>query len=400
MTNQQFFETKNVNYKVYDEIQKEQEHVGYYNLALQEVDEIQEYAKTITKKNIVIVGIGGSTLGTYAVYEFLKYSREFDKNIIFCESTDPVLISSNLNNLDYSDTMFLIVSKSGNTIETISIFKYILSLVKFKRDNFVILSDKNSSLHKLSLDKDVKFFEIPSNVGGRFSVLSTVGLVPLALMGVDIKKLLLGAKNIKDDFFNQGDIYERLIKKANFYAMNTRKHNINCLFSYSEAFRGFNSWYVQLWGESLGKKQIHSSLNVGLTPIGLIGPTDQHSFLQLIVEGNRDKSVTFLKVKDFKSTIKIPDISIEHLEHLDYINGTDFSSLINMQADSIIKSLSNLGDIPLDIIEIDEINEETIGELFYYYELLTSIVSKFLDVNAYDQPGVEDGKKILRGFFE
>jgi len=400
MTNQQFFETKNVNYKVYEEIQKEQEHVGYYNLALQEVNEIQEYAKTITKKNIVIVGIGGSTLGTYAVYEFLKYSREFDKNIIFCESTDPVLISSNLNNLDYSDTIFLIVSKSGNTIETISIFKYILSLVEFNRDNFVILSDRNSSLHKLSIDKDVKFFEIPSNVGGRFSVLSTVGLVPLALMGVDIKKLLLGAKNIKEDFFNKGDIYESLIKKANFYAMNTRKHNINCLFSYSEAFRGFNSWYVQLWGESLGKKQIHSSLNVGLTPIGLIGPTDQHSFLQLIVEGNRDKSVTFLKVKDFKSNIKIPDISIEHLEHLDYINGTDFSSLINMQADSIIKSLSNLGDIPLDIIEIDEINEETIGELFYYYELLTSIVAKFLDVNAYDQPGVEDGKKILRGFFE
>jgi len=400
MTNEQFFESKNVNYNVYNKIKKEKDEIGYYSLANQNIEDIQNYAKTINKKNIVVVGIGGSSLGSYAVYEFLKYSREFEKNIVFCESTDPVLLSSKLRNLDYEDTIFLIISKSGSTIETISIFKYILSLVDFNSENFVILSDIGSSLHKLSTDKKIKFFEIPSNVGGRFSVLSTVGLVPLALIGVDIQKLLKGAQSIKDDFFSQGEIYDSLIKKANFYAMNTRKHNINCLFSYSEAFRGFNSWYVQLWGESLGKKQIHSSLNVGLTPIGLIGPTDQHSFLQLIVEGNRDKSVTFLKVKDFKSNIKIPDITIDHLEHLDYINGTDFSSLINMQADSIIKSLSNLGDIPLDIIEIEEITEETIGELFYYYELLTSIVAKFLDVNAYDQPGVEDGKKILRGFFD
>ena len=293
----------------------------------------------------------------------------------------------------------MIISKSGNTVETISIFKYILSLVEFTKENFIVISDKNSSLNKLSVDRNIDFFEIPSNVGGRFSVLSTVGLVPLALVGVDIQKLLDGAKNIKDAFFNQEEIYEKLMNKSNFYAKNISKFNINCLFSYSEAFRGFNSWYVQLWGESLGKRQIHSSLNVGLTPIGLIGPTDQHSFLQLIAEGKRDKSVTFLKVKDFNTHIKIPDISINYIEHLDYINNTDFSSLINMQADSIIQSLSN-SDIPLDIIEIDEINEYTIGELFYYYELLTSLVSKHFDVNAYDQPGVEDGKKILRSFFD
>jgi glucose-6-phosphate isomerase len=400
MINKQFFESKNVNYKVFEDIKNEQTNIGYYNLPDQDVKYIQEYSKKVTKKNIVIVGIGGSSLGSYAVYEFLKYTKEFDRNIIFCESTDPVLLNSTLNKLDLEDTVFLIISKSGSTVETISIFKYILSLVEFNRENFIIISDKNSSLHKLSQDKDIDFFEIPSNVGGRFSVLSTVGLVPLALVGVDIQKLLEGAKNIKNDFFNKKEIYDKLMNKSSFFAKNISTYNINCLFSYSEAFRGFNSWYVQLWGESLGKKQIHSSLNVGLTPIGLIGPTDQHSFLQLIAEGKRDKSVTFLKVKDFKSKISIPDISIPYIEHLDYINNTDFSSLINMQADSIITSLSNKSDIPLDIIEIDEINEYTIGELFYYYELLTSIVAKFFDINAYDQPGVEDGKKILRGFFD
>ncbi len=400
MNNKQFFESKNINFNVFQDIQEEQNSIGYYNLPHQDIKYIQEYAKKVTKKNIVIVGIGGSSLGSYAVYEFLKYTNDFEKNIIFCESTDPVLLNSNLNKLDLSDTVFLIISKSGNTVETISIFKYILSLVEFTKENFIIISDKNSSLHKLSLDKGIDFFEIPSNVGGRFSVLSTVGLVPLALVGVDIQKLLEGALNIKEDFFAKGQVYKNLMNKANFYAKNISKYNINCLFSYSEAFRGFNSWYVQLWGESLGKRQIHSSLNVGLTPIGLIGPTDQHSFLQLIAEGKRDKSVTFLKVTDFNTHIKIPDISIKYSEHLDYINNTDFSSLINMQADSIITSLSNKSDIPLDIIEIDQINEYTIGELFYYYELLTSIVSKLFDVNAYDQPGVEDGKKILRGFFD
>ena len=382
MINKQFFESKNINHNVFEDIKKEQDSIGYYNLPNQDVKYIQEYAKKITKKNIVIVGIGGSSLGSYAVYEFLKYTKDFDKNIIFCESTDPVLLNNTLTKLDLNDTVFLIISKSGNTVETISIFKYILSLVEFNKENFIIISDKDSSLHKLSSDKDIDFFEIPSNVGGRFSVLSTVGLVPLALVGVDIQKLLDGAKNIKDNFFNKSEIYESLLNKSNYYAKNISNHNINCLFSYSEAFRGFNAWYVQLWGESLGKRQIHSSLNVGLTPIGLIGPTDQHSFLQLIAEGKRDKSVTFLKVKDFNSNITIPNISIPYIEHLDYINNTDFSSLINMQADSIITSLSNKSDIPLDIIEIDEINEYTIGELFYYYELLTSLVSKFFDVDA------------------
>lgn len=121
--------------------------------------------------------------------------------------------------------------------------------------------------------------------------------------------------------------------------------------------------------------------------------------MQLIVEGKRDKSVTFIKVKDFDSVLKIPNISIPYLENLDYVNEIDFSDLINKQADSIIESLLNKNDIPLDIIEIEKINEEAIGELFFYFELLTSVVAKMINVNAYDQPGVEEGKKILRGYF-
>jgi glucose-6-phosphate isomerase len=153
---------------------------------------------------------------------------------------------------------------------------------------------------------------------------------------------------------------------------------------------------VQLWGESLGKKQCHSQLHVGLTPVGLIGPTDQHSFLQLIVDGKRDKTVTVIKIKDFENSIKIPDVTLPALENLDMLNGYGFSELINMQADAMIESLEALEFIPLDVIEIERVDEATMGELIYYYELLTALVAQMLDINAYDQPGVEMGKVILK----
>ncbi len=400
MNNKQFFSVPYIENNILEQLLKEQGEIGYYDLPNQNVEKILNFSNSITKRNIVIIGIGGSSLGTKAVYDFLRYSKKTDKKLHFCESTDPVLLNSTFNHLDLKDTLFLIISKSGSTIETVSIFKYILTKVELSRGNFVIISDKGSPLENLAIDKGLPYFEIPQNVGGRFSVLSTVGLVPLAIIGVDIQKLLDGAKKIKDSFFNKKSAFTDIVTKASFYAKNVTKYNVNCLFSYSESLRSFNDWYIQLWGESLGKRQRHSYLNVGLTPIGLIGPTDQHSFLQLIIEGTRDKSVTFVKVKDFDVHMQIPDISIPHLEKLDFINNTDFSSLINKQADSIIESLAKKGDIPLDIIEIDAISEETIGELFFYYELLTSTVAKMLDINAYDQPGVEDGKKILRGYFD
>jgi glucose-6-phosphate isomerase len=396
MKNIQNFNTA-INDLLLDSLKKEQDRVGYYNLPHDDIDYIREYAKKITKKSIVIVGIGGSSLGTYAIYQFLKAKNSFDKELYFLESTDPVLLNNSIKKLDLDDTLFIVVSKSGTTLETISIFKYICSIVKIDRDNLIVVTDKESKLEQFAIKNSLDYFTIPSNVGGRFSVLSTVGLLPLAIIGVDIQELLNGAKSTKDRFFDSGDGFrDALLQKATFYSRNMSKYNINCIFSYSELLRGFNSWYIQLWGESLGKQQIHSALNVGLTPIGLIGPTDQHSFLQLIVDGKRDKSVTFIKIKDFETDLKVPDVSLESLEELDIINNMNFSDLINLQADSIIESLESLGDIPLDVIELDRVDEQSIGKLIYYYELLTSLVAVMLDINAYDQPGVEDGKIILK----
>jgi glucose-6-phosphate isomerase len=382
---------------VFTAISKEQQNIGYYSLPEQDISPILDYAKSISDdiKSIAVIGIGGSSLGAKAVYEFIKPVKKLKRELFFFESTDPIDITTILSKFDIEKTHFLVISKSGNTVETFSIYKYIYSL-QSDASAYTFITDPNSPLEKYAKEIDASLLYLPNNVGGRFSVLSTVGLVPLALCGVDIESLLGGAKQIKESFFNDGYLKETLLKKALFYAKNHAQYHINCIFAYSETLKYFCEWYVQLWGESLGKFQRHSAFNVGLTPIGLIGPKDQHSFLQLIMDGTRDKSVTFIKVEDFYDNITIPDITLKHLESLDTLNNLSFSKLINMQCDSVIEALQDQGDIPLDTITIPSVTEENIGSLIFYYELLTSLVGELIDVNTYDQPGVEAGKIILK----
>ncbi|MEN8146014.1 MAG: glucose-6-phosphate isomerase [Campylobacterota bacterium] len=380
---------------MYREILKEKEHIGYYTLVDQDTQAFKEYAKEVEQTNVVVVGIGGSTLGTYAIYKFLKYSRQLDKKLHFLETTDPIDIRSKIESIDLSDTLFVVISKSGTTIETVSIFKYLHAIVKIDKHNCVVITESDSKLNRYAAANAIQRFEIPKNVGGRFSVFSAVGLLPLAIVGIDIDALLEGTKSTYEGFFNQDETYRRLVKKARFFVEYKNKFNINVVFSYSSRLEGFNKWYIQLWGESLGKVDING-VRQGLTPVGIIGPVDQHSFLQLIVEGKRDKTVSVVKVDDFNSDLHIPDTGLEALEELEYLDDIPFSSLINMQADATIEALTNLQDIPCDVITIDSVNEKSIASLMYEYELLTSIVAKLMYINAYDQPGVEAGKIILK----
>jgi len=393
---------------VFSEIQKERETIGYYNLINQDTSAYKEYASNVKQTNIVVIGIGGSTLGTYAIYKFLKHSKDLTKKLHFIESTDPIELKSKISAIDLEDSLFVVISKSGTTIEMVSIWKYINSLVKCDKHNTLIITEYDSKLNAYAKINQMKRFEIPKNVGGRFSVFSAVGLVPLAIVGLDIDEIMSGIKEVNDGFFGEAkatpsssvsltapSTTNRILKKARFFAEYKNSFNINVVFSYSSRLEGFNNWYVQLWGESLGKVDINKARQ-GLTPVGIIGPIDQHSFLQLIVEGKRDKTVTVIKVDDFDSTLNIPDITLDGLEELDYINNIDFASLINKQADATIESINNLEDIPCDEITIDAVDEQSIASLMYEYELLTSVVAKFLYINAYDQPGVEARKIILK----
>lgn len=388
-----FYQIKS-NDEIFIEIKNEREHIGYYNLPYQDTTNIKEFASTVKQKHIVVLGIGGSTLGTYAIHKFLQH-RENDKKLHFLESTDPIDVNYKISKIDLSDAFFIIISKSGTTIETVSILKYIHSLTIIDNTNCIVITESDSKLNEYAVHNKMKTFEIPKNVGGRFSVFSAVGLLPLAIMGLDIDNILNGCKEVSNSFFAKKYYYEEIMQKARFMVENKNRFNVNVIFSYSSLLEGFNKWYIQLWGESLGKKNVNGTKQA-LTPIGLLGPIDQHSFLQLIVDGKRDKTVTFIKVNDFQNDIIVPNISLYGLEELDYANNILFKDMINQQADATIESIESLRDIPCDVITIERVDEYNLAKLMFSYQLLTSVVGKFVQINTYDQPGVESGKIILK----
>jgi glucose-6-phosphate isomerase len=375
--------------------------IGYYHLPdlglpiIEEALAYREAHKNLT--DVVVIGIGGSSLGPKAVATMLKqHKQENTPTLHFMENVDPWSIKEILDGVDFKSTLFLIVSKSGNTIETISLTKLVMSETKcfptdecFK-EKFAVITDENSPLDAFAKEHSIKAFYIPKNVGGRFSVLSAVGLVPLSICGYDTKSLLEGADGAKKQFIDDGD--EAIMQKAYRYAIH-KQASINVIFSYADVFKEFNAWYTQLWAESLGKK--HGYARMGLTPVGLVGSVDQHSFLQLIMEGPKDKTVTFIKIKSYENSMPIPDIHLQHLEKADYSTGLAVGGLLNAQCDATMKSVIQEG-ITTDILEVDDMDAWHVGFLMYYYELLTSTCGIMLGINTYDQPGVEVGKRILR----
>jgi len=384
--------------------------IGYYNLphdSLSLIENVQKFIHThpllssgaIT--DIAVVGIGGSSLGVKAVDSLMRSKNVETRKLHFFENSDPVNISRTMDKLVKEKTLFIIISKSGSTVETTSIFKTIIShfdldLETAECEHVVVITGKGSSLSKFADHYGVTQFNIPKNVGGRFSVLSAVGIVPLTLAGYDTKALLDGAKRFLSRFFDHKE--DHLLEKACFFYAQSREQSINVLFAYANDLENFCKWYVQLWGESLGKINEQEE-SVGLTPIGLIGSIDQHSFLQLLIEGVKDKTVTFISIEDFENDLSVPDISLKYIEKTDFINNKSFNALINAQCDATRESLVQ-NDVAVDGIVIEKICEANIGTMIIYYELLTSLTGAMLSVNTYDQPGVELGKVILYEKFE
>ena len=394
-----FYQIKS-NSEIFDRIKTERESIGYYDLPYQDITKIKEYAQSITKKHIVVLGIGGSSLGARAIYEFLLPSVSYSKNLLFLETIDPLKINHSLKKIDLNDVQFVVISKSGGTIETISIFKYLDSLIEISSSNCTIISESKSSLTQFAKDNNIEAFDLAENVGGRFSVFSVVGLVPLAMVGVDIDNLLNGCKRVANSFFDKAGYCDPILEKARFLVENKTRFHTNVVFSYSSTLEGFNKWYVQLWAESLGKVNINGTRQ-GLTPIGLVGPVDQHSFLQLIMEGVRDKTVTFIKIGDLKDNTLIPFDVKNKFKALDlqYAENISFNELLNKQADATIQSIQEQDDIPCDVISIRTVDEFNIGSLMFTYQLLTSCIGAFLQINTYNQPGVEYSKINLRESF-
>ena len=370
--------------------------IGYYHLpeiGANLLSEIAEFETTLAHvKSVVLVGIGGSSLGVKALKTMLSSAkRSRERELYFLDNVDAFSFESICESVKFDETLFIISSKSGTTIETITLFKCILE--RFKPSNlsanFIVITDPASPLEAYAKQNGIKFFNIPKNVGGRFSVLSAIGLVPLMLCGYDAAALLEGARACKKRFLEDGD--DTLLQKAYHYATH-KNAKINVIFSYGDRFLEFNDWYVQLWAESLGKKKGYK--RYGLTPVGLIGSRDQHSFLQLIMDGVKDKTVSFIKVAADANTA-IPSISLNGLEGCDFVNGLNLGELINAQCSATMHALVQEG-ISVDVIELERLDEASAGFLIYYFELLTSATGIMLGINTYDQPGVEVGKRILK----
>jgi glucose-6-phosphate isomerase len=389
--------------KVVDE--RESGEIGYFDLAYSnsELQKIKDFInsnpliKGGTLKNLFVIGIGGSSLGTKAIDAMLQSSEHRkDIKLSFLENVDPVVIQRELKGVELKETLFIVISKSGSTIETASNTKIVFEHFKLLesselKNHLALITDEGSPLDRFGKDYSLASFYIPKNVGGRFSVLSAVGLLPLAIVGYDMDAILEGAKKVGDTFFSKN--YTTIMKKAFYYYRNAESINMNVLFSYYTDMSYFNDWYTQLWAESLGKIDRRGK-RVGLTPIGMVGSIDQHSFLQLIIEGPRDKSVTFIKVNDFQNSMKIPNISLKDMEKADYANGYEAQELIKAQCDATLETLVEL-EVPVDLIEIERVDEQSVGALIYYYEVLTSITGAMFGINTYIQEGVELGKKKL-----
>lgn len=375
-----------------------QDKVGYYKLPLHSKEFVTKVSELDSSdiKQIVVIGIGGSSLGIKAIDSILRPITENVKEMIFFENSDPVTISQNLSKIDSQKAAFFVISKSGSTIETTSIFKTIIHHFNLDLDGvdskrIFVITDSGSSLSTFAKHHSIVEFNIPNNVGGRFSVLSAVGVAPLQMAGYDMNSVLDGAAAFVKSFFEGNE--EHLLAKANFLYENAKTQSINVVFSYADKLEHFTKWYVQLWGESLGKID-KKGQRVGLTPIGIIGSVDQHSFLQLIIEGPKDKNITFINIDDFQNPLTIPDITLYGIKKTDFINNTTFNTLINEQCKATMQSVVESG-VDVDTISLDKVSEINIGSLIMYYEILTSLVGTMFEVNTYNQPGVELGKVIL-----
>ena len=328
-------------------------------------------------KTLVIIGMGGSILGAEALYFFFK--KKIKKDFIFLNDIDEDKLKLIKKEKDFSKTLFIIISKSGNTIETISNF-FVLDLIKKNSKNVIIISEKNNNpLYLLSKKMNLKHIDCNNYIGGRYSVLSEVGIVPAYLMGLDIRKLrknLLNPLKFKNQKFlrNSTLMLSDLLKAKKFKNL--------IFFNYEPKLDKFLYWGQQLIAESLGKN------GKGFLPLISKAPKDHHSLLQLYLEGPRDK-IFYI----FSSKISAGQkIKIKQLDNrIKFVNNKSLDQIKNAQKEAFIKVLKK-NQIPFREFRIGDFSETILGELFSYLMLETAIIGKLSSINPYNQPAVEQVK--------
>ncbi len=374
------------------------------------VNDIKKTADEIKFKfdNFVVLGIGGSALGPIAVQQALnhiyyndlsKEARNGCPRLYVIDNVDPERMSALFDVIDIEKTMFNVITKSGSTSETMS--QYLLvrdMLIEKLGDNYVnniiVTTDaEKGNLAKICKQEKFKKFIVPDGVGGRFSELCPVGLLPAAVCGIDIDAMLKGAAHM-DEICKEKNMYKNpaaMFAVQQVIAMNRGK-NISVMMPYADSLKYIADWYAQLWAESLGKKYDNDGVvvNKGQTPVKSIGVTDQHSQVQLYTEGPSDKVITFIGVGNYRTRVEIPG-GYDDIPSLSFLKGHTFNELI-LTEQSATEYAINASQKWSRTITLSRLNANTLGQLLYFFEMETAFAGELLNINAYDQPGVEEGK--------
>ncbi len=375
--------------------------------------EIDDYVKNLPPsiENFVVVGIGGSALGNIMLHSALNHPdynllprdrRGGRPRMFFLDNVDPDRTTSLLETLNPRKTVFNVITKSGDTAETMSTFliarAWLMRSVGKKKvgRHIVATTDPTKGhLRKIVEMEGYESFVVPDGVGGRFSVLTPVGLLSAAVSGIDTRRLLAGAAAMdricrtEDPEKNPATLNALL-----HYLLDVRKgKNISVMMPYVHRLRDFADWYRQLWAESLGKKlslegkQVHT----GQTPVKALGATDQHSQIQLYVEGPFDKVMTFIGLEEYPKEAKIPR-AFSRMEGIAYLGGHGLDELIKAEQESTTLALTR-NSRPNCTITLPALSPFTLGQLIYMYEVQTAYAGALYNINPFDQPGVDLGKK-------
>ena len=373
------------------------------------VADIIATAKNIRKNfdNFVVLGIGGSALGPMALFQALchlhhnelpKSKRKAPKFYVE-DNVDPERMAALLDVIDVKKTMFNVITKSGSTSETMTQYLIINDILKKqlgeKAAEHIVATTSASkgNLIKIAKKEGYKTFYIPDGVGGRFSELCPVGLLPAAVLGIDIKALLEGAKFMdkrcaKADAKKNPALMAALLQ----YLAMQKGNNVSVMMPYADSLKLMADWYAQLWGESLGKSVDLDGNKVyaGQTPVKALGVTDQHSQVQLYTEGPFDKVITLIGVSAYRKTVEIPD-GCDDIPAVNFLCGHTMNELITAEMNATEYALTRAQRLNNKII-LPEVNAFTMGQLMMFFMLQTAYTGALLNIDTFNQPGVEEGK--------
>ncbi|TEB13827.1 Glucose-6-phosphate isomerase [Pelotomaculum sp. FP] len=382
---------------------------SFLTLSLEEkrsIPDIKSLAKNIAAKyeNVLVLGIGGSALGARAVIQYLKgplYNliKQEHPRLFILDNIDPVLVKYYEDVIDIGKTLIIYVSKSGSTPETAALFIHFYN--RFKEaggdtaDIVICCDPGDNGINHIAKSLGCRLLHIPHNLPGRYSVLSSVGFLPSEIIGIDSGQLLEGAQIAHQSIISDGPQQNALFALgASLFELALKGKSIHVLFNYSSLLSEFGLWFVQLWAESLGKKQslANNVVNAGTTPLTCLGATDQHSILQLFKEGPADKVFGFMKINNVADEIKFTNEFPTEKEY-SYFAGRTMQEQLHIEQLATEMSLVKDGK-PCYSITLKDVSPKTLGGLFYFVEALVVLTADLWNINAYDQPGVEEGKNI------